>query len=31
MIGTAPGDIMPAGGVDTTFEFAAALTADDFA
>jgi len=31
MIGTAPCDIMPAGGVDATFEFATALTADDFA
>ncbi|MPM26989.1 hypothetical protein SDC9_73494 [bioreactor metagenome] len=31
MIGTAPCDIMPAGGVDATLEFATALTADDFA
>ena len=31
MIGTAPCDIMSAGGVDAALEFAAALTADDFA
>ena len=30
MIGTAPCDIMSAGGVDAALEFAAALTADDF-